>query len=259
MERLSRHTDTPRGLSAATLRVCGYLCLLFGVTAKGVIQNGLFGLGGMSSEEMLAVMDQSGNAMALVTTSIVLQLLEACAVPVFALLLVEGFQKTSSYKHYLARLGLVAVLSELPYNLAFSGKLLALDSRNPVFALLICLLMLYFYRYCGARSLKNSAIKVVVTASALLWCAMLKIEHGTFLVIMTAALWIIRNKPNFRPYVACGAAALATLTSLLYVVTPFSCMLLHFYNEEKGESNRVFNLLCYPLMLLAAGVVTYFL
>ena len=41
---------------------------------------------------------------------------------------------------------------------------------------------------------------------------------------------------------------------MFYIVTPFSCLILHFYNEEKGESNRVFNLLCYPLMLLAVGI-----
>lgn len=259
MERLSRHNDKPRGMSAATLRVWGYLCLLFGVVAKGIIQNGLLGLGGMNSQELLAVMNQSDGAMAMVSVSIVLQLLESCGVPIFAFLLVEGFQKTSSYRSYLLRVALVAVLSEIPYNLAFSGSFLAMDSRNPAFALVLCLLMLYFYRYFGERSFRNTAIKAVVTVSAFLWCQMLNIEHGAFLVIMTAVLWLMRNRTNFRTFAACGAAAVGTLISLFYIATPFSCLLLHFYNEEKGESNRVFNLLCYPLMLLIAGIAAIYL
>lgn len=258
MERLTR-TDRPRGMSAAMLRTWGYICILMGVVAKGLIQNGLLGFSDMNTQQMLEVMNQSGNAMSIVTVSLVLQLLEACALPIFAFLLVEGFQKTSGYKNYLIRVAAVALLSEIPYNLAFSGKFFAVDSRNPMFALVFCLLMLYFYRYCSARSFKNTVIKVLVTIAALLWCGMLSIEHGAFLVIMVSALWLIRKKPNFRPYVACGAAALATLTSMFYIVTPFSCLILHFYNEEKGESNRVFNLLCYPLMLLAVGIAVILL
>ena len=114
MERLSRHNDTPRGLSTSALRTCGYLCLLFGVTAKGIIQNGLLDLGGKNTEELLMVMEQSSEAMSMITASIVLQIVEVCAVPIFAFLLVEGFQKTSNYKNYLTRMILGAVSSADP-------------------------------------------------------------------------------------------------------------------------------------------------
>lgn len=259
MERLSRHNDKPRGLSASALRTCGYLCLLFGVTAKGIIQNGLLDLGGKNTEELLMVMEQSNEAMSMITASIVLQILEACAVPVFAFLLVEGFQKTSNYKNYLTRMILVAALSEIPYNLAFGGKVIDLGSRNPVIAMVICLLMLYFYRYCSARTFKNLAIKTVVTASAFLWSVMLGIEQGAFLVLMVAVFWLMRSKPGFKLLVGCGAAALSTLMSLINIVAPFSCLLLYLYNGEKGESNRVLNMVCYPLMLLIAGIAAIYL
>ena len=100
MERLSQHSETPRGLSANALRLWGYFCVLLGIAAKGIIQNGLLGLESMTNQQIFDVMNQSEGAMVMVTTSLALQLLESCGVPIFAFLLVEGFQKTSSFKHY---------------------------------------------------------------------------------------------------------------------------------------------------------------
>ena len=145
MERLSQHTETPRGLSANALRLWGYFCVLLGIAAKGIIQNGLLGLESMTNQQIFDVMNQSEGAMVMVTISLVLQLLESCGVPIFAFLLVEGFQKTSSFKHYLIRVGLVALVSEIPYNLTFHSRIIAMDSRNPVFGLVLGLLVLYFY------------------------------------------------------------------------------------------------------------------
>ena len=258
MERLAQ-TNRTRGMSASALRMAGYFCLLMGVAGKGLIQNGLLGLNGLSTQEMLGVLEQSSEAMTLATVSIVLQALETCAVPIFAFFLVEGFQKTSSYKNYLTRVILVALASEIPYNLAFGGRVFVMDSRNPVFAVVLCLLMLYFYRHFSSRSVKNTAIKAVVTVSALLWSGMLGIEHGAFFVLMVAAFWLMRGKPGFQFLAGCGAAGVATLLSIYNIIAPFSCLLLYLYNGEKGDSNRVFNLICYPLMLLVAGIAVIYL
>ena len=258
MERLAQ-TNRTRGMNASALRMAGYFCLLMGIAGKGLIQNGMLGLNGLSTQEMLQVLDQSSEAMALATVSIVLQALETCAVPMFAFLLVEGFQKTSSYKKYMTRMILVALASEIPYNLTFGGSVFVMDSRNPVFAMVLGLLMLYFYQYFGARSLKNTAIKTVVTVSALLWSGMLGIEHGAFLVLMVAVFYLLRGKPGFQLLAGCGAAGVATLFSLFNLTAPFSCLLLYLYNGEKGNSSRVFNLICYPLMLLIAGIAALYL
>lgn len=258
MERLAQPNRT-RGMSASGLRLAGYLCLLMGIAGRGLIQNGMLGLTGLSTEEMLHVLEQSSDAMTLATVSIVLQAMETCAVPIFAFLLVEGFQKTSSYKNYLTRMVLVALASEIPYNLAFGGSFFVMDSRNPAMAMVLCLLMLYFYQYFSARCVRNFAIKAVVTVSALLWSGMLRIEHGAFLVLMVAVFWLMRGKHGFQLLAGCGAAGAATLFSLFNLTAPFSCLLLYLYNGEKGNSSRVFNLICYPLMLLIAGIAAIYL
>lgn len=250
MERLNEQKPT-RGVSAAALRTWGYLFLLLGIIARAVIQNGLLNLQGVTSGQLLEALQESGEMMALATVSLVMQALEACAVPIFAFLLVEGFCHTSNFGKYLGRVTLVALLSEIPYNLAMGGGLFVTSSRNPVFALVLGLILLWFYRYYGENSAKNIFIKVVVALAAILWCGMLSIEHGAFTILLIVAAWFTRGKP-MRTLVCAVTAALGVVFSMLYLAAPVSALTIHFYNDEKGESNRIFALLCYPVMLLAA-------
>ena len=50
---------------------------------------------------------------------------------------------------------LVALVSEIPYNLAMGGNFFVTASRNPVFGLVLGLILLWFYRYYGEKSAKN--------------------------------------------------------------------------------------------------------
>jgi len=177
---------------------------------------------------------------------------------IFALLLVEGFCHTSNLKMYALRIALVAVASEVPYNLAFSGNVLELNTRNPVFALLLGLLVLWFYRHYGEKNTQNTVIKVVATLASVLWCQMLGIEHGAFILLMVAVLWVTRGK-KMRTLVGCIAAACSTVFSLFNVASPMSFLAIHFYNGEKGEPNRIFNLICYPAILLVMGLAAMYI
>ena len=255
MERLNEQKPN-RGISAAALRNWGYLFLLLGVVARGLIQNGLLNLQGVTTGQLLEVLRGSQDMMALATVSLVMQALEACAIPIFAFLLVEGFCRTSNLAKYFGRVALVALLSEIPYNLAIGGGVFVTNSRNPVFALVLGLVLLWFYRYYGENSLKNVFIKIVVALAAILWCGMLRIEHGAFTIALIVAAWFTRGKP-MRTLICAVTAALGVVFSMLYLAAPVSALTIHFYNEEKGESNRVFTVLCYPVMLLAVYFATY--
>lgn len=258
MEERLNEQQPARGLSAAALRGWGYLFLLLGVAARAVIQNGLLDLQGVSAQKLLEALQNSNETMALATASLVMQALEACALPIFAFLLVEGFCHTSGFAKYLGRVVLVAVVSEIPYNLAIGGSWLVTSSRNPAFGLVLGLILLWFYRHYGEKNAKNIFINIVVTVAAILWCGMLRIEHGAFLIALVAAGWFTRGK-QIRTLVMAVVAALGVVFSMLYLAAPISALAIHFHNKEKGESNRLFNLLCYPVMLLVAYIVTLFI
>lgn len=60
--------------------------------------------------------------------------------PIFAFLLVEGFYHTHDLKKYLLRMLAFAVISELPFNLMYSGQLIYPVHQNVMWTLLLSLL-----------------------------------------------------------------------------------------------------------------------
>ena len=53
--------------------------------------------------------------------------------PIFAFLIVEGFVHTSDFKKYIGRILLFAIISEIPFNLLVSGKVLDFTHQNVFF------------------------------------------------------------------------------------------------------------------------------
>ena len=135
----------PQGRDAASIRKWAMIFLTIGIIGRSVVQNQLLHMNTITGDELLSTMELDPMAMPLLTVALIFKVVETCAAPLFAFLLVEGFQRTRSFEKYLIRVGVVAVISELPYNLAYSGKLFELASRNPVFGLFICMVMLFFY------------------------------------------------------------------------------------------------------------------
>lgn len=253
MEQLGRKKDA--GINGNALRTWGLLFLAAGVIGRGLLQAHVLGITDLTTQQLLTVIGASDEAMTMTTLSLMLQAVETCGVPVFALMLVNGVTHTSDFKAYFLRVAGLALLCELPYNLALSAKLFALDGRNPVFGMVICMVMLSVYRYYAEKKLQNTLIKAVVTVAAVLWCEMLKIDSGSALVILTAVLWAFRAKPLYRNFAGAAAAIACSVISPFYLASPMGFMAIHFYNEEKGTNSRQVNYLAYPAILLVAAVV----
>lgn len=67
----------------------------------------------------------------------------------FAYLIVEGFVYTGSRAQYLMRLFLFALLSEIPFDLAFSGRAIDWSGQNIYWTLFLGVLMLTLWEYLG--------------------------------------------------------------------------------------------------------------
>lgn len=248
-----------KGTDAAALRKWGIIFLTIGVIGRCILHDRLLGVGTISNEELYAAMEADPVVMAMATMALFCQIIETCAAPMFTFLLVEGFLRTSSFEKYLLRIGGVALISELPYNLAYSGKLLDLNSRNPVFGLFICLIMLFFFNKYAEKGFKNTAMKALIAVAAFLWCLMLHIDQGICLVVMVAFLWHVRDKSNVRAVFGFCAAMICVLFDMYYIGACMSFILLHRYNEERGEQNEKLNYAFYPALLLAVGIAGMFL
>lgn len=62
------------------------------------------------------------------------------AFPIFAFLIVEGFYHTKSFKKYLLRMFLFALISEIPFNLMYGGSVFYPVHQNALWTFIIALL-----------------------------------------------------------------------------------------------------------------------
>ena len=253
MERLGH--NKPSGLHAGNLRMWAMLFAVAGIISRSLLQNQMLGMGTLDPTELLKLMQSSESAMAIATAALVLQAMETVAVPIFVFLLAEGFLHTSDWKKYLLRVTGLALVTEIPFDIAMSQKVLEFGSQNPVFGLVLCLIVLYLFERFSAKKL----ICVVMALAGMAWAMILKIEHGIPMLLMVCVIRVFRNKRMFMGFSGMAAAALCTVISPFYLAAPMGFLVTHFYNGEPGNSSRLVNYLFYPVLLLAVGLVAMFL
>ena len=255
MERLTNEKKS--GINGNALRTWALLFAAAGVIGRGTIQTYMLGMAGMNTQQMLEVMGSSESAMTLTTCAVVLQALETCAVPIFALMLVQGAEHTADFKAYFLRVLGAALITEIPYNLAMGGKLLDLGSRNPVFSLVVCLILIYLAKFYPEKNFKHRLTRIVLTVAGILWCEMLKIDFGMPTVLIAMVLWAFRSNSLYRNFAGAAAAMVCTVYSPFFLASPMGFMPIHFHNGEESTASRRVNYLAYPVILLlavAAGI-----
>ena len=257
---MERITDTrSRGLNRNALRTWALLLAVAGMVGRGLIQTHILGVGSVTTEQLLEMMNASSQTMILATVSLVLQLAETMAVPLFALLLAEGVTHTSDLKQYALRVTGCALITEIPYDLLIHGKAFAMAGQNPVFGMVLGIVVLTFFKMYEEKGLKNFFVKLLVVVMGVLWARMLRIDMGECIVLMVWPMYALRHKNLYRNLAAACMAMVCCLFSVFFVVAPFGCLFLHFYNGEKGEEepSRLLTYLVYPVviaLLAAAGI-----
>ena len=245
----------PAGIPASTLKLWGLAALLLGSASVALLQNGLLHLGQVSADELAQSMQNSDTVMMTATLALVLQALGTCAVPIFSLLLVEAFRREEQFRLLAERVCGIALLSEIPFNLAMDGHLMAIETRNPAFGLVLGLICLYAYGRFPEKKFSHMAVKALVTVAALGWSIVLQIQDGFAVVALVAALWCFREKKNRSVLAALGCCAVLILLSPFYLAALLGILGIYFYNGEAGEDHQAMTDLCYPVMLALMGVL----
>ena len=249
------------GLNRNGLRTWAMLIAIGGLVGRGLIQNHILGISGLNNDQLLAVLNSSSDMMIFATISLVLQVVETCAVPMFALMLAEGVMHTSDLKNYALRIIGCALISELPFNLLMHGRLCDMTSQNPVFGMVLGLVVLHFFRIYEGKGVKYFLIRLLVVLVALVWAGMLRVDMGIPIIAMVWPMYAFREKTMYRNLVAASMAIACSLYSMFFIMAPMGCLMLHLYNGEKGEEepNRILIYLAYPLLTLTLAMVGMFL
>lgn len=235
------------------VRLCGMIFLLMGAIGA-MLQLHVLGSGNMTNMALLNAMEADTAMMTEATVALMLQAVGSSALPIFCLLLVEGALHTSHYGKYFLRVLGLAVVTQLPYNLLVTGSLLAMNKLNPVFAMVMCMMMLYFFRQYPEKKASHIALKLTAVIGLFVWSLLLGVEHGPCCVIITALLWALREKPNTKTFLGIMVLFLCSIISMYYLVAPVGFLILHFYEGKQGSESKLFNYMAYPLILLIAAV-----
>ena len=183
--------------------------------------------------------------------------------PVYCFLLAEGFSNTRNVQKYLLRLLSWGLISEVPFDLAFSGQACDWHSQNVLFTLYLGLSALAILRNPSFESekgcwpfplvMKVPCIAILVGAAEIAHC-----DYGAKGVILIISMFHFREKVRLRNTVS---GILLLLTSPLEVTAFASFPLLQRYNSTRGNQSKFGMYLFYPahlmLLCLARHLILY--
>ncbi len=181
-----------------------------------------------------------------------LRLIGRIAFPLFCFLLVEGAVYTRNMGKYMCRLTVFALLSEIPFDLAFRNRLFFMGSQNVYLTLVLGLGAVWILKGWRLQPLRLP-IGLLLPAFA---AQLLQTDYGAVGVLVIALMYLLRERPWLRA-VAC-VAVLVTFNSLEWP-TVFSFLLIALYNGKRGRQPKYFFYGFYPGHLVVLWVVGRFL
>ncbi len=163
--------------------------------------------------------------------------------PIYCFLIAEGYTHTRNPRKYALRLGAFALISEIPFDLAFYHSWWSMQHQNVFFTLLLGLLAImavdeYEKRVTGRWAGLAAAFCFVMLGDVL------HTDYGAFGVFFIVVLYAFRNCGWIRTVIGCLLIAWETTAPLAFVP-------IQLYNGERGRLRlKYFFYAIYPVHLL---------
>ena len=201
------------------------------------------------------------------------------AFPIFAFLIVEGFFHTSDLKKYMKRLFIFGLISEIPFNLIYTGSIIFPFHQNVMFTLLLGLLIINeIDKLKNNKEIKKKIIPILKIFLFLLISIIGFVDYGVTGVLTIVVFYL------FRGFKLAWIGQLISLI-LLYIVFfegqsvilnifnheyflplqsigVLSLIFIWLYNGEKGKNNKLIKYLFYsfyPVHMLVIYLIYYFI
>lgn len=170
-----------RGISGSTLKLIAIFTMLIdhigaAILEKMLVERGLNDLAAGDVQAAQTFFAENGTLFVIYSS---MRLIGRIAFPIFCFLLIEGFLHTSNIQKYASRLAVFALFSEIPFDLAFSGKLLSNGHQNVFITLFIGLMVLFGFKLVEDVLINKKYIAVLsVIGAILVGCALSYVVNG---------------------------------------------------------------------------------
>lgn len=183
------------------------------------------------------------------------------AFPIYCFLLVEGFIKTRSRLKYAVRLGVFALISEVPFDLAFNGRPFDFSYQNVFFTLFLGLITMtvldnFWQRRWVKAAVPDRLIRYGLMLLAILaGCAaarLVRCDYGAKGILCILVLYLFRNCKILK--LVGGAVSFCWEMPAPLAFVPIAC-----YNGRRGLRIKYFFYAFYPLHLFLIYMICVWL
>ena len=248
-------------IPGSTLKIIAMVCMLIDHTAavlfdRILISRGL--LNAVNASDGGASFLSTGNTAVIYYADMIMRAIGRISFPIFCFLLIEGFMHTHDVKKYALNLGIFALVSEIPFDLAFAGKPFYLDYQNVFFTLFIGLVMMIFLQKIDSKAQKDAGAwqranwkvsvgKLLVIVAACAVATLLKTDYSAMGILTIVLMYNMRKNKMYCIGIGCAVLTLLSLNE----ITCFLAMIpVHFYNGKRGLNLKYPFYAFYPVHLL---------
>ena len=175
------------------------------------------------------------------------------AFPLFCFLLTEGYRHTRDVKKYLIRLFILALISELPFDLLGHDTLFYPGSQNAVSTLFLGLLMLYLMDRTN-----SSLLKAYILVACMIFSQYFHFNYRYPGIFMIFAYDYFRDLPVMRD-LNLIAANFRLYGAKIQAAGSLAIIPVYFYNGKRGPSLKYFFYAFYPLHLLIIYLIKQYI
>jgi hypothetical protein len=242
-----------RGISGSTLKMIAVITMLIdhigaGILGRVLSAGGVAGITGTMAATLFAGLSYQE----LYQVYHVMRQIGRIAFPIYCFLLVEGFDHTRNRKKYAIRLGIFALISEIPFDLAFRSRMLETGYQNVFFTLFIGLCTMIGVQYVLEHVRKpvlSLVAELAIMFAGMIMAEVLSTDYGALGVFCIMVFYLCRHNRLMQIVAGCLAFCWWELPALLAFIPIF------FYNGKRGWNIKYFFYAFYPVHLLLIYLV----
>lgn len=244
-------------ITSSVLRLIAMISMLIDHVGLIIIKNGiLYGYDELTFET--AITTDVGNKWYILY--VVCRMIGRISFPIFCFLLVEAVLRTKNIVLYLVRLFLLALVSEIPFNLMCSACVLNSDKQSVIITLFLSAITILILE--NTREFSISQLIVIVVSCVAAYFS--RCDYGVLGIILCVMIYYLRMERKYRAIFITVFMFAVTFKFYgdglqLYGAGALAGPIIYFYNGKLGYewTPRTFNYLFYPIHIALLFLIVY--